>query len=424
MPMLLGTKGKDILKWRASSELVAALEESLARQWARSSAREAESLLARFIDTLDEELAYEEQFLRETSALDQAIDEAADLEQLRPLKLRYREVVCAHFRRRESVLAHCDACNRLHDRLMERAITLAKERMLRLGQGEAPPHALLVSGDRGRGEETLFGENRYFLLHQDESPGSALFSRQLAATLAEAGLLQGEQMFWHGSARQWQELLGESFPLRDPGGQRNMLAALPPFAAPLKPGPQQMPDWAWRVEALADLAPVHGAAPLASQALDSASATLEREHNRGPFLQLARRVIGLPLAVGRFGGLRLQRNGEHRGELNIEELALGPLVLTVRILAVNAGIRARGTVERIKELLEKGALDVELAERLLKAFQCFMQLKILSEIRSEEGGAFCIPEELDEVQDARLRAALEAVLNLQKIAYQRMVGQG
>lgn len=159
------------------------------------------------------------------------------------------------------------------------------------------------------------------------------------------------------------------------------------------------------------------------EALKSAALTIDRERNRGPFLQLARRVIGLPLAVGRFGGLRLERSGEHRGELNLEELALTPLVMTLRILAVHTGIHAPGTLERIKELLERGALDVDLADRLLKAYQLFMQLKVLSEIRSEEPGAWCNPEEFDEPEDARFRGALETVLNLQKIAYQRMVGQ-
>jgi len=66
---------------------------------------------------------------------------------------------------------------------------------------------------------------------------------------------------------------------------------------------------------------------------------------------------------------------------------------------------------------------VDLAERLLKAYQLFMQLRILSEIRYEEPGAYCNPEEFEEPEDTRFRGALETVLNLQKIAYQRMVGQ-
>jgi len=423
MPMLLGTKGKEILKWRASAELVDSIEARLAEKWGRSSAPEAESFLERFIGALDEELRYEAQFLNETAILDQAIEEAAEPAELKPLRSRYREIACAYFSRRQSVLALCDSCTRLHDRLLDRALALAGERMLQRGQGTPPVSALLISGDRGRGEETLYSENRYFLLHEEQSPGAFLFSRQLMAALNEAGLLSAEQMFWHGSLGEWRALLGGSFPLRENGGRLLPLAALPPFAAPLKQVPQEMPDWAWRLEALADLRFVRGEAALAVEALQNAALTINHEKGRGPFLQLARRVIGLPLAVGRFGGLRLERSGEHRGELNLEELALTPLVMTLRVLAVYTGIHAPGTLERIKELLERGALDVDLAERLLKAYQLFMQLRILSEIRYEEPGAYCNPEEFEEPEDSRFRGALETVLNLQKIAYQRMVGQ-
>ena len=422
MPLLLGTKGEDILSWRATGQLLTALEESLSEKWGRCSAREAEEFIGRLIESLDQELAYEQQYQGEIELLDRSLGEADDIKKLKRLEARYREVVCAHFSRRGSILSLCDALNRLHDRVLAKAALFAQQRMLELGQGKAPPFTLLVAGDRGRGESTLFSRNRYFLLQQEESPGSFLFSRQLLTTLSETGLLASELMFWHGTVEQWTALLSESFPRQESGERREMLAALPPFAAPRQQGPQQMPVWGWRFEALADLAPVDAAVPAAAEAFKAATSALEKERDQGPFLQLARRVIGLPLAIGRFGGWRLQRDGEHRGEVNLEELALSPLVMTLRVLAVHSGIHAQGTVKRVSELLERRALDVELAGRLLKAYQCLMQHKVRSEIRSEEGSFFMAPEELGEAEEAQLRDALEAVLNLQKIAYQRLVG--
>jgi signal-transduction protein with cAMP-binding, CBS, and nucleotidyltransferase domain len=425
MPLLLGTKGNDILKWRASAELVAKLNAGLSRKWTDSPASEAESFLGKFIVSLQDELCYEAQFLRETAALDEAIDEAASLDELHPLQARYREVASAYFRRRQSVLAFCGACNQLHDRVLMKVISLAEERMLQMGQGPAPVHALLVCGDRGRREATLHSENRYLLLHDDDTPRFFLFSRQLSAALREAGLLADERMFWHGSLREWRTLLGGSLPSdAEEDGTGSLLAPLPPFAAPVKKGAQEMPQRQWQLEAMTDLCGAKGDEDLISLALTAAARTLQQERHRAPFLELARRVIGMPLALGRFGRWRLQRNGEHRGELDLEELALGPLVMTLRILAVHSGINTCGTVDRIQALVEKGALDVELAERLLKAYQCLMQLKMLSEIRSEDSGFFWNPEELDGGAEARLRSSLEAVLNLQKITYQRIVVQG
>lgn len=423
MPMFLGAKGKDILQWRATNELVETFSDGLNRKWGRSSDRDAESFLGKVIEALDEELKYEAQLMSEISALDEGIDDAASTEELTPLLARYREVVTAHFNRRNSVLALCSICNRLHDRILSKAISFAKERMLQLGQGNAPVHAVVVSGDRGRGEQTLFGENRYFLLHEEEST-RFLFSRQVVTALKEAGLLADDRMFWHGSLPEWRALLDESFSLSRSGERGSAVAPLPPFAPPLHHGPKDVPEWEWRLEAMTDICFIQGYAPLASEALAICSRAIQEERNRGPFQQLARRIIALPLAISRFGKWRVERDGEHRGELNLEELALGPLLMTVRVLAVQASLQPGGTLQRIEGLLERGALDVDLSERLLKAYQCLMQLKIQSEIRSEEGGAFCSFDDLDEIQEARFKNAVEAVLTLQKIAYQKMVGMG
>jgi len=424
MPLLLGTKGNDILQWRASADLVATLKRKLARKWAVSRAGDGQSFLENFIGALQDELDHEEQLTRWLSALDVEIAGTASPEGIHPLKARYLELLSEQFRRRGSVLALCGACNELHDRILSKAILFATERMRLMGQGSAPDYALLVSGDRGRGEQTMGSQNCYFLLYEAKSPRFLLLRHQIVAALREVGLTGADQPLWHGSFKEWRAFLGGTFPRSEEDSPGNILASLPPFAAPLKLGPQELPGWEWRLEALADLCFVQGEASLASEGLVAAAQALQKESNRDPFLQLARRVIGLPVAVGRFGRWRLQRAGKHRGELNLEELALGPLVMTLRVLALYLGVQTTGTVARIQGVLEKGALDVELAERLLKAYQCFMQQKILSEMRGEGSGSFCKPEQFSDDEEARFRSAVAALLSLQKITYQRLVGQG
>ncbi|MBU5636171.1 nucleotidyltransferase [Geomonas sp. Red69] len=420
MPMLLGTKGDDILKWRASTELVQSLKKRLEGKWGSSSSREAEAFLGTLIDTFKEELAYEGQLDEELAALNLAIAEAPVPAALVPLQARYRELVSAHFRRRNSPLALCGACNALHDMVLQRTAQLAEERMRDLGQGTAPVYALLVSGDRGRGEQTLYGRNRYLLLHQLDSQRFYLFGRQLTQALHEAGLLAEGETPWHGSLSEWRSLLKNGDRGQPPPPE---LEPVLPFAAAQKQTAQPLPEWRWRLESMADLCHVAGFEPLAEQAMSAAAAALREQRGRDPFFQLARRVINLPLALGHFGRWRLERGGEHQGEIDIETLGLSPLVQLVRILALQAEVHEGGTLERVRQLLYRGALDVELAERLLKALQCLMQLRIEGEIRSEGATAFANPEEFSTALDERLRAALEAVLSLQKIAYQRLVGQ-
>ncbi|TGU70685.1 nucleotidyltransferase [Geomonas terrae] len=420
MPMLLGSKGEDILTWRASTELLENLKTRLERKWESSSSRAAESFLTALMDTLRAELDYEGQLDQELAAVEGEIARAETASALAAPQQRYRELAAAHFRRRGSPLALCGACSRLHDLVLKKTAELAEERMRELGQGTAPVYALLVSGDRARGEQTLYSRNRYLLLHQLDSERFYLFSRQFTLALQQSGLLGEQETPWHGSLSEWRSLLkngndkGETPPVSP--------APLPPFAAAERQRATPLPEWRWRLESMADLAYVAGFEPLADQAVGAATLALREELGRDPFFQLARRVISLPLALGRFGRWRLEQ-GEHHGEIDIERLALSPLVQLVRILSLKAQVHEGGTLQRIRALLYRGAMDVDLAERLLKALQCLLALRIENEIRSEGPGGYANPEDFALEQDARLREALEAVLNLQKIAYQNMVGQ-
>lgn len=420
MPMLLGTKGEDILTWRASRELLENLNTRLERKWESSSSRAAERFLGELIDTLRHEVDYETELDVELTALEEEIARAETASALVTPQRRYRELAAAHFRRRGSPLALCGACARAHDLVARKAAELAEERMRELGQGTAPVYALLVSGDRARGEQTLYSRNRYLLLHQLDSERFYLFSRQFTLALQQAGLIGEKETPWHGSLSEWRSLLQNGSGKGEPPPVSP--APLPPFAAAQRQQATPLPEWRWRLESMADLAHLAGFEPLADQAIGAAALALKEELGRDPFFQLARRVINLPLALGRFGRWRLE-SGEHQGEIDVERLALSPLVQLVRILSLDRGVNEGGTLQRIRALLYRGALDVDLAERLLKALQCLLALRIESEIRFEGPGGYANPEEFDLPLDARLREAVEAVLNLQKIAYQGMVGQ-
>ena len=415
MPLLLGTKGNDVMQWSGSVELLTSIKKSLVAKLAGSSGREAASMLEKFAGSLQDELTQEAAWLGELADCRQALDAAPSLEQLPTLQERYRQLLADHFHRRGSVLAFCGAADDWHDRILAKAVSLAQS-----AAGDTSVHALLASGTRGRLEQTFRGENSYFLLHAAQGSPSLPFRAQLESLLLQAGLLQGRQTLWHGSLSEWQALL-ES--ISQPAEQREPPTPLP-FEAPLQSRSQQTPGQQWQLESMTDLSFLQGEAPLAQEALQLAEQAIQQQRWRDPFIQLSRRVLGLPLAIGHFGRWRLQRSGAHRGELDLEEFALGPLVACIRVLAVHAEIGASGTVARIQTLLAKGALDVELAERLLKAYQCFMQLKIRHEIDGKSRGAFCIPAQLGEAELARFKGAIQAVLSLQKIGYQRIVGQG
>jgi len=283
------------------------------------------------------------------------------------------------------------------------------------------PCALLVAGDRGRGESTLFSRNRYYLLHAPHAPRLALFLRQVLGIFQDLGLSDAERPLWHGTLEEWRAQLMPTAPAAPPPSQEEFLAALPPFAAPQKSAPPPDPEREWLV-GLADLALTWGDPQLGAQGLETAAAALLAERDGEDFQQLARRGISQPIALGRFGRWRLERSGERRALLNLERYALEPLVSALRILALRAGAVNGGSVARLKLLLDQGILDVDLAERLLKGYQCIMQLKVLLEIRGAADGLYLNPEEFSPETEARFRGALEALLGLQKLGYQFLIG--
>jgi len=128
-----------------------------------------------------------------------------------------------------------------------------------------------------------------------------------------------------------------------------------------------------------------------------------------------------------FNRLRREKSGRLRGEFDLEQYALAPLVTNVRILAVSDGLHEAATIGRIKGLQERGLLSVELTERLLRAYHDFTRLKLNRQLArgcDEDRSRFVNPHELTPDEERLLRNGLEAVAGLEKIAYLRFAEQG
>ncbi|MBJ6725118.1 putative nucleotidyltransferase substrate binding domain-containing protein [Geomesophilobacter sediminis] len=398
MPLFIGTRGNDILRWSASSQLVSGLEELLSQRWERQSIPEAAALLRQFQGGLDEELAREMAAQRELEEILREVEQAATTGELAALSARGTEFARNYFTSRRSILAHFEINTELHDRIVARSIALTRELMRSKGQGEPPAFALLVSGDRGRGEHGIASGNHYFLLHEEAPELNYLFIHGAIAALKEAGVIQ-ENPLWHGTLGQWERFVAGT-------------------------GEEQGADdlqREQRLETLADLGPLLGDESLGHRALDLARDAVQRERNGDLVQRLGRKAVAAPVAVGLFGRYRLLKEGEQRGKIDLDGTALLPLQATLRVLALEAGIGCGGTLERIQWLVERGSLSVELAERLLKAFQILVQWRVAA---PGNGGRYLDPANLDEAQDEQFRGAVDAVLTLQKIAYQKIFGQG
>lgn len=171
----------------------------------------------------------------------------------------------------------------------------------------------------------------------------------------------------------------------------------------------------WLVR-LADLRLVAGDPSLAAEMVNLVRSALSVQID--PLREIARRTAMMQSGFDFFGRLRLER-----GMFNLALYGIGPLVANVRIMTVRFDIQETATTERIRGLLYQGRIDVELAERLLRAWNCFYRHGIRREIAGENG-ILVDTEEFGEDAERELHASLEAVGSLQKIVYSSISGQG
>lgn len=121
-----------------------------------------------------------------------------------------------------------------------------------------------------------------------------------------------------------------------------------------------------------------------------------------------------------FSRLRLEKRGRHKGEFDLEQHALLPLIANVRMLAVYRGLRETATIERIKGLQSSGCLNVDLTETLLRAYHDFSRLKINRQLAAGGGRedlCFIDPRNLTPEEESCFRNGLEAVTAIEKIVY-------
>jgi CBS domain-containing protein len=427
MAIFLGTQGGDILAWRGIAEHVAEIREMIVARMTCQLTEENVGLLKALQERLEEEIAFEETFLAEFGWALGKLEQAAYQDEFTPLIPRFNQLTQDYFRKRGSVVAVHSLCNAYRDALLRRALQWTED-ALELDEMRRPPapYCWFVSGSAGREEQTFCVDPDYFLIYgeaEDDAPGYFdKFAYRIAALLGKIGLLPDNsgspamKTLWWGGRNEWRNEIVEKMP-RERKGLANLLGR-------------------------ADLRLLHGDAALAEEMLNVVRSMLEFRHGElretttdaamtsrtraaisfpAPGLKgMGKSIAEIPTGLDFFGRLKVEKSGRQRGKFNLEQYALAPLIKNVRMLAIEYGLVETGTIARIKGLQSGGQLSVELTERLLRAYHEFTRLKLLRQIKGgceTEQVCYIKPEELSEDEDQRLRNDLEAVSDLERIAY-------
>lgn len=270
------------------------------------------------------------------------------------------------------------------------------------------PFALISMGSDGREEQTLITDQDNLIVYGDDGGEAAdqyftEFSIRLVNGLEEAGFMRctGDIMptnpIWRGSFSQWRKRLLSivRYEVEDIG--KNVMNLI----------------------VLSDARYVAGDQDLASELIEMIR-YMERDYFQ-VLWGMAKAATEMKLALGFMNRIWTEVSGEHKGEFNVKLLAWAPLVMNVRIMAINQGIPATSTLERISRLEAEGSFSSYFARDLIDAYHILTRQRILIQIKALKGiqvdSHYLNPYLLSATEREQIRQALVKIEELQKIIH-------
>jgi signal-transduction protein with cAMP-binding, CBS, and nucleotidyltransferase domain len=270
------------------------------------------------------------------------------------------------------------------------------------------PFALISMGSDGREEQTLITDQDNLIVYGDGGGETAdnyftEFSTRLVNRLEEAGFMRctGNIMptnqTWRGSFSQWRKRLFSivRYEVEDIG--KNVMDLI----------------------VMSDARYVAGDKELATTLIE-----LIRDMERDYFQVLwgmAKAATEMKLALGFMKRIWTEGSGDHKGEFNVKLLAWAPLVMNVRILAINQSVPATSTLKRIALLEAEGSFSASFARDLIDAYTILTKQRIMIQIKALKGiqsdSHYLNPYHLSTTEREQIRLAMTKIEDLQKIIH-------
>jgi signal-transduction protein with cAMP-binding, CBS, and nucleotidyltransferase domain len=263
-------------------------------------------------------------------------------------------------------------------------------------------------GSDGRGEQTLITDQDHLIVYGDGGGIAADdyfrdFSELLVERLAAIGFKKctGDIMptnpTWRGSYSQWRKKLLAIVRYEYSDYAKNLMDLI----------------------VLSDARYVAGDEELA-KSLVNLIRGLEQDYFQ-VLWGMAKAATEMKLGLGFLKRIWTEGSGEHKGEFNLKLLAWAPLVMNVRILAINQGIPATNTVRRIELLQEEKSFSAHTAGGLKDAYLILTKHRILQQIKVIKGiqndSYYLNPYNLSTDEREKIRQALLRVEELQKMIH-------
>jgi CBS domain-containing protein len=291
----------------------------------------------------------------------------------------------------------------INDRLARRVMELALREL-----GPAPlPWSWICFGSEGRREQTFRTDQDNALIYADPANAAeaaaarewfATFARRVREGLVRCGFApcpagyMADNPRWNQPLAAWRELFSRW--VANPGPEALLQAAIL-FDFRCLAG---SPELTWELRA-------HLARTLRNQ--------------RVFFARLAGTVTQHRPPLGFFGAFAVDRAGEHKNRLNLKVNGLGPIVNIARLYALESGIAATGTLERLAAARAGHPLIARYGEELAHAFEFLSLLRIhhqLDQLRAGGAGdSFIDPEQLSRYEKKSLRDVFRLIGRVQDL---------
>ena len=361
-----------------------------------------------FTDSVRAEIVKAEKAGERQAALQGRIASTGLFEELHAIHADLNSLEMENFIRVQSVSALHQSCTEYRDLLVRRVLDLVQQELSGLGKEPPVPFALVSMGSDGRGEQTLITDQDHLIVYGDEGGQEAddyfrEFADLLVERLAEIGFKKctGDIMpsnpTWRGSYSQWRKKLLAIVRYEYEDYAKNLMDLI----------------------VLSDARYVVGDEELAKSLIELIRG-LERDYFQALW-GMAKAATEMKLAIGFLKRIWTEGSGEHKGEFNLKLLAWAPLVMNVRILAINQGIPATNTVKRIELLHKEGSFSAQTANGLKDAYQILTKYRILLQIKVIKGiqndSHFLNPYNLSTEDRERIRQAILRIEELQNIIH-------
>jgi DNA polymerase-3 subunit epsilon/CBS domain-containing protein len=271
---------------------------------------------------------------------------------------------------------------------------LAEAELVDGGHGPAPvDYAMLVLGSGGRGESLLAMDQDNAIVYRAGEPGGQQdqwlerLGVRVADILSSAGLayckggVMARNSEWRMSVEGWR-------------------AAIEGWLR------RSRPEDLMSTDIFFDAVPVHGTLALGdalrAEALEAAG------RSRGFLKLMAVNAAAVDVPLGWLGRFKLADR-----RMDLKRGGLMPIFSAARVLALQHGVTARATPERLKAVRGKGDANTALVDRLIDAHRILLGAILEQQLQDLEAGIKLsnrvAPHELSAAERDRLRWALEQV---------------